>query len=195
MMRGFSYLLGAVIALASPSVACATVYVSGGPVNGIGSYTLSLTTDNTIGVIQSGNILAYNIFVSNGTSNFTLTEGNSTTFVSGLGLTATATDLLFNFSGSGYALIQSAFVGSGGPFFCFQASPCFDYVGSGTGLAPVVSNTPIANRLEGTQIVASVAGAGAVPEPATWTMMLLGFGAMGVSLRRRRRTNTLLQAA
>lgn len=27
----------------------------------------------------------------------------------------------------------------------------------------------------------------AVPEPATWAMMLLGFGAMGVSLRRRRR--------
>ena len=28
----------------------------------------------------------------------------------------------------------------------------------------------------------------AVPEPATWGMMLLGFGAMGVSLRRRRRS-------
>lgn len=36
---------------------------------------------------------------------------------------------------------------------------------------------------------------GAVPEPGTWAMMLLGFGAMGVSLRRRRRSLTLLQAA
>ena len=36
---------------------------------------------------------------------------------------------------------------------------------------------------------------GAVPEPSTWGMMLLGFGVMGVSLRRRRRTQTLLQAA
>jgi len=35
----------------------------------------------------------------------------------------------------------------------------------------------------------------AVPEPATWTMMLLGFGAVSVSIRRRRRTQTLLQAA
>lgn len=40
--------------------------------------------------------------------------------------------------------------------------------------------------------LAQVAG---VPEPATWAMMLLGFGAMGVSLRRRRRTQTLLQEA
>ena len=38
-------------------------------------------------------------------------------------------------------------------------------------------------------------GPGAVPEPSTWAMMLLGFGAMGVSLRRRRRTQDLLQAA
>ena len=29
---------------------------------------------------------------------------------------------------------------------------------------------------------------GAVPEPATWAMMMLGFGAMGASLRRRRDT-------
>ena len=38
------------------------------------------------------------------------------------------------------------------------------------------------------------AAVAAVPEPATWAMMLIGFGAMGVSLRRRR-TQGLLQAA
>jgi hypothetical protein len=27
----------------------------------------------------------------------------------------------------------------------------------------------------------------AVPEPATWAMMLLGFGAIGLSMRKRRR--------
>lgn len=35
----------------------------------------------------------------------------------------------------------------------------------------------------------------AVPEPATWAMMLMGFGAMGFALRRRKRTSNILQAA
>ena len=34
-----------------------------------------------------------------------------------------------------------------------------------------------------------------VPEPATWAMMLLGFGATGVAMRRRRKTATLAQFA
>lgn len=35
---------------------------------------------------------------------------------------------------------------------------------------------------------------GSVPEPATWAMMLIGFGAIGGSLRHRRRTQNLLRA-
>ena len=38
------------------------------------------------------------------------------------------------------------------------------------------------------------AAVAAVPEPGTWAMMLIGFGAMGVSMQRRRRTQ-YLQAA
>ena len=33
----------------------------------------------------------------------------------------------------------------------------------------------------------SIAQNAAVPEPATWAMMLIGFGGIGVSLRRRKR--------
>lgn len=35
----------------------------------------------------------------------------------------------------------------------------------------------------------------AVPEPATWAMMLLGFGAIGLSIRGRRRQSPLAQIA
>ena len=60
-----------------------------------------------------------------------------------------------------------------------------------------VDNTYRIDLTAGGNTVTSFAqlGAGAVPEPTTWAMMLLGFGAMGVSLRRRRRTNNQLQAA
>jgi hypothetical protein len=37
---------------------------------------------------------------------------------------------------------------------------------------------------------------GAVPEPATWAMMLLGFGGIGMAMRRsKRRSSTLMQVA
>lgn len=36
---------------------------------------------------------------------------------------------------------------------------------------------------------------GAVPEPSTWALMLLGFGAVGSSLRRRRHNSPIQQAA
>jgi hypothetical protein len=38
-------------------------------------------------------------------------------------------------------------------------------------------------------------GTPAVPEPATWAMMLLGFGAVGVAMRRSPRKRALLQVA
>ncbi len=37
--------------------------------------------------------------------------------------------------------------------------------------------------------------AGAIPEPGTWMMMLFGFGAVGFSIRRQRRSNMLPQIA
>lgn len=36
---------------------------------------------------------------------------------------------------------------------------------------------------------------GAVPEPGTWGMMLLGFAGIGIALRRRRRSGALMQIA
>ena len=39
-----------------------------------------------------------------------------------------------------------------------------------------------------------VAASGAVPEPATWGMMILGFGMMGASVRYRRRSSKVAVA-
>ena len=65
-------------------------------------------------------------------------------------------------------------------------------------LSQSLSYSVAGGALTGTDRLGSfsvAATTGSVPEPATWGMMLLGFGVMGVSLRRRKRTNALMQVA
>lgn len=185
MTRSLSYLLGAIALLAAPSIADATVYVKSANVGSTGSYNLSVTTDNTIGALAPSNILAWNILVSNGTNSFTLTQLNSAIGSNGSNLSATATDLLFDFSSSGYFFFQNPSAGSNGPYFCWQGDGCFDFGGGAIGLNPVSGSADQLTRLRGTLVVASVAGG--VPEPATWGMMLLGFAGIGMALRRSRK--------
>lgn len=42
------------------------------------------------------------------------------------------------------------------------------------------------------QIKVTNVGSGAVPEPATWALTLMGFGAMGAALRRRRQLTSVI---
>ena len=54
-------------------------------------------------------------------------------------------------------------------------------------------NTQGAGLLTGLVTASSSPVAAAVPEPATWAMMLIGFGAAGFGMRRR--TRAQLRAA
>jgi len=67
---------------------------------------------------------------------------------------------------------------------------------SGLGFDPNVNNTYSVNLSAGGHSLTTYAqvGAGAVPEPATWAMMLVGFGAIGFQMRRKR-TALLTQVA
>ncbi|HYF29464.1 MAG TPA: PEPxxWA-CTERM sorting domain-containing protein, partial [Candidatus Paceibacterota bacterium] len=52
-----------------------------------------------------------------------------------------------------------------------------------------VTNFSVTYLLDGNVVGSGnleILGAGAVPEPATWAMMILGFGAVGSLVRRRR---------
>ena len=53
------------------------------------------------------------------------------------------------------------------------------------------SNNPSVNAFE----TANFSIGSAVPEPATWAMMLVGFGAVGYSMRRRKKATTRIQFA
>lgn len=65
------------------------------------------------------------------------------------------------------------------------------------GFFSIDLNSGAASRIgtvgAGNLIGLSLAPAAAVPEPATWALMLLGFGAIGASMRRRRHVTALPQ--
>ena len=81
----------------------------------------------------------------------------------------------------------------GGSYDAFSQSFA-STAGASYTLSFLVSNGTFGG--DGLRVTASNAQlAGAVPEPGTWAMMLVGFGAMGVALRRRRRVALATVAA
>ena len=76
------------------------------------------------------------------------------------------------------------------------------FVSPAGDLFSLVNNMPVFNLgtfnltsiVSGNSTLRISAASGAVPEPATWAMMMLGFGAMGATLRRRK-TTTRVQFA
>jgi PEP-CTERM motif len=69
-------------------------------------------------------------------------------------------------------------------------------VGSPNWISTLFDNTWSADSYDGIRITVTAAGAGAVPEPSTWAMLILGFAGLGAAERLRARRRKLgLQAA
>lgn len=153
---------------------------------GTGSASGSITTDGTIGILSGANIRAFNILINNGTGTFTVTNANGQVQTGGDALTATSTGLFFNynFGGGDYALFQNPHTGSGFNYFCLQTSGCYSPATPGMGVR--VSGARLNSALTGNLQFATAA---AVPEPASWALMMLGFGIIGFALRRRQGKN------
>lgn len=126
---------------------------------------------------------------------YTITGINGTVngqAISGLGTppTATVADGTYTFDNllnpTGPSLLTS------GGFLFDAGSNVFNIFGNGdgtySGIATINGTTNYTTGISGTLNVA------AVPEPATWAMMLVGFGGMGLALRRKR-VPTLAHAA
>ena len=193
----------AAFALAAATAADAATYL-GTRTIGAGSVNLSITTDGTLGVVTASNILDWTIVLNGVSGSATLNgplSGNNSFlyFTNFLGtttptaLTATATDLSFDYANYPPGRSLSAeylFFTSGGNYLCIQQNSCANDLG-GSDFVSIQRNTNVTETyssaiLTGVQVIASVKG-GAVPEPASWALMIVGFGLAGSALRTRRR--------
>jgi len=153
-----------------------------------GGVTGFIETDGNLGTLVGSDILAWNLLLSDGSTNFDLVgDGvlnpatNSALLFAGTDLTATPTQLLFNFDAAdiGVLLFEATSVGSGNAFWCVADTTelCVGSV-SGESLqtaADVIQFTGVS----GTSVVIA-----SNPEPTT-----IAFGAaglFGILLVRRR---------
>lgn len=172
-------------AAAAASPAHATVYTSSHSVGG-GSVDLSFTTDDTIGALSVANFIDWSVTFDDGFTVTTLDTSNSLLIgpdFSGvdLGLTATASDLWFDFDAATlFAVVEDPAVI---PFWCVDgATTPFSCTGSDIGGEHILT----AAAQHSTTYSGMVSIASAIPEASTWAMMILGLGFAGGALRRRK---------
>jgi PEP-CTERM motif len=86
---------------------------------GQGNVQGSITTDGTLGVLSTGDITGWDLTLNGVGASFVLNNGNSGVLVSGADLTATASDLIFNYSGTDNGLVafQTTFY-TGDNYWC-----------------------------------------------------------------------------
>jgi large repetitive protein len=151
-------------------------------IGGIG-LTGYIVTDGTLGVLAQSNIIGYNLQLSDPTANpstFSLSCCNFFPF-DGSDLSATATELLFNFSGTdggvvdiaapsdAFAVCFSTFAFGAGPGLCEGAGETLTFT---SGPAPIVQNIQFAGQ-SGTGVIGNTPSIISLPGGSSSSPVLL----------------------
>ena len=147
------------------------------------SLTGSITTDGTIGTLAATDVVCWNINLIDdlhSLNDYNLTPGDSTLYLEGNALSATATDLSFDFGATGEFFIYSNSTGldTGFHYFCFSVGrgDCW----AGETIAPYLSLTDGVLLANPSSLIAT-AGSQAVPESPSMPMLFLCLAVLGAA--------------
>jgi hypothetical protein len=179
-------LLGAALvasAAIAPAASATAITYNVDQTIGLGSVVGTIQTDGAIGTLGASDITAWDLHLNGVGATFEITNSNSAVFLRGDDVTASASDLFFNYSGTdnGLLLFQQGLF-SGNFYYCDSTASDECFQGATVTPGFVFDGTAQNVALSGNQIIGT-----AVPEPATWAMVLVGFGGLGVAMRARRR--------
>jgi hypothetical protein len=161
---------------------------------GAGSVTGFIETDGTTGILGSGDILNWNLTLNDGTPTTfdllgPLSGSNSQLDLQGSDLSATATQLLFNFNDTseGFVLFQAPNTGSKQDFWCPADADTVNTCAnepSGEALQISPTGTLQFSSLSGTAVVIASVSTSVVPEPSSIPFAVAGLFGILVAGRR-----------